>query len=203
MKFFCIVAATTMLLFVGLSPSPVFACGEGSIGTDIHFFGSVKNAATFQKDITQHYYFATSIWGQKVKVPSKLSPSIYFWLVPQERGWEIRVAPTKDTTPDYIAITTWPNKPTSPLSINSVAPPKQLAFCFNNSPQDYAVALNQIQKTSESGMVESFNMSCNETDKVNSAMGHGLFRIIKASATELKFSVNLKVPIYFTDCAPP
>jgi len=191
-----------ILIFITSMASPAFACGEGYTSSSVHFSGTVKSGETFQKDITQNYYFASGFFGQNVKVFTKPSTSIYFWLVPDAHGWQIKIGPTKDAVPDYIAITAWPNKPTPPLYIENTAPPRELTFCFNNEPQAYISALADIKKTGKSGMVDIFNRSC-EAKGDDNVMGLGSF-VIKGISTEiLEFTAYLKIPIYTTDCPPP
>lgn len=195
------IASLTILSF--LLASPAFACGEGFTAVSVNFSGVVKSGETFHKDITQNYYFASGFLNRKVRVavPDKDGRSIYFWLVPDSTGWQIRIGPTQDITPDYIAITTWPDKANPSLYVNKTTLLKIRNFCFNAGAQDYDAALSDIKKKGKSGMVDIFSAGCKDVS--DDSMGQGIFTIKNISAVQLNFIVDLKIPVYITDCPPP
>ena len=195
------IASLTILSFL-LIPS-VFACGEGYTSVPVDFSGVVKAGDTFRKDITQNYYFASGFLNRMVKVavPDNELRSIYFWLVPDNLGWQIKIGPTQEITPDYIDITTWPVRTNPSLYANKTTQLKIRSFCFNADPYEYDAALSEIKKKGKSGMVDIFAASCKDVNGDN--MGQGIFTIKNKSADQLEFTVELKIPVLTSDCPPP
>ena len=195
------IVSLTILSFL-LIPS-VFACGEGYTSIPVDFSGVVKTGDTFRKDITQNYYFASGFLNRMVKVawPDNGGRSIYFWLVPDSAGWQIKIGPTQEITPDYIDITTWPVKTNSSLYVNKTTLLKIRSFCFNADPYEYDAALSEIKKKGKSGMIDIFAASCK--DITGDSMGQGIFTIKNISADQLEFTVELKIPVLTSDCPPP
>ena len=196
------VAFAITLSFLASMTSNVIACNEGFTSASVHFSGTVISGETFQKSILQDYYLAKGLFGQSVKVAENSRTSIYFWLVPKNHGWLIQVGPQKDMTPDYIAISSWPNEPNPSLYIGYLRPQRQLTFCFTAEPRDYADALAEIRKTGKSDTVEIFARRCKARGD-DDGMGLGTLKIKRISEESLKFVTHLKVPVYTTDCPPP